>query len=161
VAGVRRGLGLAILLMLASPWGSAAVAQPAGLEPGVHVDPHSPAAKEYALPLAQARKTGGGGSQGARALFGAGIHRRAQVSEKGPRGITRGAERRAGHRVPDQPSNEAATPASATLAGARKQADGTSSGDSLLALLGGGVAVLVVGALAGTILRRRPVRPRR
>ena len=28
------------------------------LEPGVHVDPGSPAAKEYALPLDQARQTG-------------------------------------------------------------------------------------------------------
>ncbi len=51
----------------------------AGLEPGVHVDPGSPAAKEYVIPLTMARQTGAPGSSAgsSAALFGAGI---------GPRG---------------------------------------------------------------------------
>jgi hypothetical protein len=38
---------------------------------GVHVDPHSPVGKEYAIPLSQAR--GGGGSSSGGNLFGSGI----------------------------------------------------------------------------------------
>src|ERR1700730_5707586 len=56
---------------------STALAQAnAGLEPGVHVDPGSPAAKEYALPLNQARQTGSEPSSHTSSegtLFGAGI----------------------------------------------------------------------------------------
>ena len=62
----------------------------AALEPGVHVDPGSPAAKQYALPLNQAREIGHGGAGQAAgtspSLFGAGIgaahsHRAAVTSE--------------------------------------------------------------------------------
>src|SRR4051794_18298133 len=47
----------------------------AGVEPGVHIDPGSPAAKEYALPLSQARQTGAGSTPTASSetSFGAGI----------------------------------------------------------------------------------------
>jgi hypothetical protein len=162
LGGVRSGWVLLVLLLFVLSPGLALAAQPAALEPGVHVDPRSPAAKEYALPLAQARKTGGGGASGGHGLFGAGIRR------LGAEGRRNGARRSSGERLArrgrqgtaTQRSSEAAASASGTLADARKGTAGASGGDSLLALLGGGVAVLVVGVLAGTILRRRPVRPR-
>ncbi len=57
--------------------GTAVVSAPAAARartppavPGLHVDPGSPAGKEYAIPLTQARGVGGGHS-----LFGAGITR--------------------------------------------------------------------------------------
>src|SRR3979490_58238 len=63
------------LTVLAITYSTALAQANAGLEPGVHVDPESPAAKEYALPLNQARQTGAGatpsGSQ--ETPFGAGI----------------------------------------------------------------------------------------
>ena len=73
----------ALLPALAVVLGATIPAAPAGAQPGVHVDPGSPAGKEYALPLDQARREarGGGGSDSGRqksptgrsALFGEGI----------------------------------------------------------------------------------------
>jgi hypothetical protein len=69
---VLAGVVLATLSGLAAP-GAQAVAG------GVHFDPNSPAGKEYALPLAQARNEATGGGQADEAsgtsaqLFGAGI----------------------------------------------------------------------------------------
>lgn len=64
-------------------------AQPAAAQDGVHFDPDSPAGKEYALPLDQAREeASGGGSDGASGerapLFGAGIAGRNSGSEGTP-----------------------------------------------------------------------------
>src|SRR3954469_3314415 len=75
---MRRALvpALAVVLGGATPTAAAAA------EPGVHVDPGSPAGKEYALPLDQAKRDAGagtgqagrpGGSSGRSALFGEGI----------------------------------------------------------------------------------------
>jgi hypothetical protein len=44
-------------------------------QPGVHIDPNSPAAKEYSIPLGQARGGAAGGSGGSSKLFGSGISR--------------------------------------------------------------------------------------
>src|SRR3954471_1665212 len=85
-----RGVGRsAALAALASACIGAWPATASALEPGVHVAPGSPAEKEYALPLNQARQTGGAPSprrhessaprdstsagSGEAALFGAGI----------------------------------------------------------------------------------------
>src|SRR5690349_20643591 len=69
---VRRIMGALAVLASSS---LLLVAPATALEPGVHVDPGSPAAHEYALPLGQARQTGGGSSNGGEngGLFGAGI----------------------------------------------------------------------------------------
>jgi len=163
------------------------------LEPGVHVDPGSPAAKEYALPLSQARQTGSespsqSGSQapsrsvGEGALFGAGI-------KPPPSGgsTPAGTSPRGAH---DQHGRDAHTAGGGGGAGAQASGSGEalgagtggagtvsdlgrelsatalravraqgSTGDgSRLALLGGGVLVLVLGGFGGTVLRhsRRP-----
>src|SRR6266851_1024264 len=77
MGGVGRGVKVAVVALAIG--GSIAPAQAAsGLEPGVHVDPGSPAAKEYALPLNQARQTGATspsqvGTSNESTLFGAGI----------------------------------------------------------------------------------------
>jgi hypothetical protein len=61
-------LAATLLVAVAAPVASAKPAPPTG----VHIDPGSPVAKEYAIPLASAR--GGGGSGNGR-LFGSGITR--------------------------------------------------------------------------------------
>lgn len=66
---------LAAITALATVGGAGA----ARAEPGVHVDPQSPAGVEYAIPLHSGRQPGGHGTTGGRAagssgtLFGAGI----------------------------------------------------------------------------------------
>ncbi|MFZ0386528.1 MAG: hypothetical protein WAL22_12730, partial [Solirubrobacteraceae bacterium] len=62
-----------IVMLIAAP---AAV----GLEPGVHVDPHSPSGTEYSYPLGSTRQQLGGGSSagtsaGSGPLFGVGLGR--------------------------------------------------------------------------------------
>ena len=127
-----------------------------GLEPGVHIDPGSPAAKEYALPLSQARQTGSSPTTGssATAPFGAGIH---------PSGGSGGGSSHGGSSTGSSVSPANASKASTSntrtavpalvLRSANRQA--SSGGDgSILALVGGGVAILVLGGFGGMILRR-------
>jgi len=146
----------------------AASAQAAsGLEPGVHVDPGSPAAKEYALPLNQARGTGSApssqsspqtGSEGT--LFGAGIKPPGSGGPSGGSGVApRGAKGAAGSAgVPAaqgaQAGGSGAQPPlpQAVLRAAREQGSSGVDG-STLALLGGAVAILVLGGFGGTVLR--------
>jgi hypothetical protein len=143
-------------------WGlSAAAAQAAtGLEPGVHVDPGSPAAKEYALPLNQARQTGAGASSSSTSsgpLFGAGIKPPGAggSSHSGSGSGTAKATGRGGAAGPNGANTAARLSAlpSALLRASSSQAS-SGGGGSILALLGGGVAILVLGGLGGMILKR-------
>ena len=130
------------------------------LEPGVHVDPGSPAAHEYALPLGQARSGGGGSSSGSEGttLFGAGI--KPPGGGPGGKGTGHGGKGNGSSAGAGagatSPSATAAPPPPSVLRDAHDH-----SGDgSLLALIGGGVAILVLGGFGGTVLRhRRPPRP--
>jgi hypothetical protein len=154
-----------LALAIGGPIASAQAAT--SLEPGVHVDPGSPAAKEYALPLNQARQTGSTsssqpGSEGS--LFGAGI------KPPGPGGPPH-ARKRGGHGTGAGASQNPATGGGSTTAGASlgsssgseatlsaaalraARAQGPTGDGSLLALLGGGVVVLVLGGFGGTVLR--------
>jgi hypothetical protein len=164
-AGGRRiwgTFGLLALWLALSP-GTAA----AELEPGVHVDPGSPAAKEYVLPLNHARQTGTGPSSGngAAPLFGAGITPPGGGSGGGSGGTTSGGHgARAGTHAAGKSSGShgagGGAPAPlppAVLRDSRPPGASAGSG-SLLALVGGGLAVLVLGAFGGTVLRhsRRP-----
>jgi hypothetical protein len=92
LAAVSRALAGVVLVWLMLP--SAAPAQ----EPGVFVDPDSPAGKEYVIPLEEARRQAagdeqrgagesGGGGGGGQPLFGAGIER---VTDEAPAGGTTG-----------------------------------------------------------------------
>jgi hypothetical protein len=142
------------------------------LEPGVHVDPGSPAAKEYALPLSQARQTGSEPSSHASSegtLFGAGIkppgaggpprnggkrpgpsgRPAAHAPGSGATAATGGGGTGSG--VGPSPLSQPALAEAMLRAG---RAQGSAGGDgSILALLGGGVAVLVLGGFGGTVLR--------
>jgi hypothetical protein len=178
-------LGHALVAMLVAA-GAGPTGQASALEPGVHVDPGSPAAKQYALPLTQARTTGSGatsapkhmaGTTHARAthsepaLFGAGIAPGHSASTSARTHASRsGVERRGGSRErrragahsrhgPAMTTRRAASPASSAQAAApagyaNASAHAPGGSDTLLALLGGGVAVLLVGALGGVILRQ-------
>jgi hypothetical protein len=142
------------------------------LEPGVHVDPGSPAAKEYALPLNQARRTGAAPasheSPPEAALFGAGIKPPGSSGppRSGPGSGGRastgrrisGATRAAGTALSE---SDPGTLPPAVLRAARSQGAGGGA-DSLLVLLGGGVVILVLGGFGGTVLRhnRRPTSSR-
>jgi cytochrome c biogenesis protein CcdA len=138
----------------------------AGLEPGVHIDPGSPAEKQYVLPLSQARQTGAGKSSSSSSgpLFGAGITPpRGGGPTASPGAGPRPSTRRAGSRTAGSASAAGGTSASGPLLPSvvvrTARAQGSSAGSgSLLALIGGGLAILVLGGFGGTVLRhsRRP-----
>jgi hypothetical protein len=159
--GIRVGF-----VMLAVGWIGAFAPAASALEPGVHVDPGSPAAKEYALPLAQARQTGSEPSahtSSESTLFGAGI------KPPGAPGRPSSHSTKAGARAPAGPGATGASgggtelgagpgplsqPALSEAMLRAARAEGSPGGDgSILALLGGGVAILVLGVFGGTVLR--------
>lgn len=128
-----------------------------GLEPGVHVDPGSPAAKEYALPLNQARQIGGGAGQakaGSSTLFGAGIKPPGSGGAKKAEADSGEAQRGARTGASGAISRDPAAPVPAVVLRAARSQSSSSGDRSILALLGGGVAIIVVGALGGTLMRR-------
>lgn len=131
-----------------------------GLDPGVHLDPGSPAAKEYVIPLSQARQIGAEGSSNSSStpLFGAGI------GPRGPGGLSpshSGAGRTSGAANASGPGS-ASRLGSTGIAGRESlpssllASSSRASGDSgsLLALLTGGVAIVILGGLGGAIFRR-------
>jgi hypothetical protein len=154
----------------------------AGLEPGVHADPGSPAAKQYALPLNQARQTGANpaghegpsasheesstgheGPSAARegsstgAPFGAGIHpprtRGYSRSHSHSHSTTSGARRRHTiHRA--SPAGVPGTNAAIRPVALRAATTHTEGGGSLLTLLGGTIAILILVGLGGTLMHR-------
>ena len=140
---------------------------------GVHIDPGSPAAKQYAIPLSQARQIDSGSSSSASSsatAFGAGINPPAPVSSSRSASASRDgrAHRRRSSRVRARKHGKhAATaltpeakPPAAVLQAANTQASSGGGDGSTLALLGGGVLILVLGGLGGTVLRRtRPSGP--
>jgi hypothetical protein len=167
--GLSIGAALALLAVCVS-----LTPAPAGaLEPGVHLDPASPAEKQYVLTLNQARQTGqrsssashspgSGGSSGSASsspLFGSGITPPKGGSSTGAAKPSRATPtRREGGGAAAHPQ---AAPAPVTLPASvlRATRSPDSGGDgSLLALLGGGLAILVIGGFGGTVLRhsRRP-----
>lgn len=145
---------MAAMVVIAVPW-AAGVAPAYGLEPGVHADPGSPAAKEYSLPLSKARQIGANGSskgESATTLFGAGIAPPGgggtHSARKAP-GTTSSSRAGAGRSSALTPSP---SPKLALAASSLRPAG--SGGSSLLALLAGGVLVLAIGALGGSALRQ-------
>ena len=169
VRGVSFAAALVLLTLLcAAPGASAA----ASAEEGVHVNPGSPAAHEYALALTQARHTGSGSasrsatrSERSETPFGDGIKPPASggssKSGAGSAGAGSKAHHRAGHGTPSPgaPATPSGVEAGVPAAVLRAERSRASDGDgSTLALIGGGVAILVLGGFGGTVLRhnRRP-----
>ena len=124
----------------------AAAPAPAGaVEPGVHVDPGSPAGKEYALPLEQARREAAGGAggevsssnsaqRGRSKLFGEGIKKKAGGGGRNAR---------------DRAKRKAGAPARLGV-----PASVSPGGSSTLTDVGIALAVLAAAAAAGFGLRR-------
>lgn len=154
------GVSMAIALAVLAIGFSAVVADAApGLEPGVHADPGSPAAKEYALPLNQARQAGSarkGGSSRV-APFGAGIH---PSGGSGSGSAGKSPRHRAGGKGTSLPaasnvsgsSTRAIIPTAVLRAASERGSSG--GGGSILVLIGGGVAILVLGGFGGMVMRR-------
>jgi len=167
---VRRRCTLTICLVLAALAApGSAYAGGSGLQPGVHLDPGSPASKEYQIPLESARNEASGSGSQAAPLFGAGI-----TPPSGPSSTNTGAgspatRRRAGGRASDRarpaPSRGRRAHASHPAAGTRALLDAPASGSALgqgpagsggwLALIAGGAVVLVLGGGGGLLVRRR------
>lgn len=158
-ARVTRLLSVLALLVVIVVGSAAATASAlAGVDDGVHIDPGSAPATEYALPLDSARDIGSPSGTGETSgdtdarppAFGSGITARPgrSTSGSGPGG---GTGNTAGN-----PSNSAGSDGDG--AGGRAPAptsSGDGSGDPLRYSLGGGIVVLVAGGLVALTLRRR------
>jgi hypothetical protein len=157
-----RAVVAALSVLLALP--VAAQAQ----EPGVFVDPDSPAGTEYEIPLEAARRDGapdaerrGGGGQAAPPLFGQGIRRAPNAAAAGAGGSTGGgdpSEGRNGDRGAGKAAEGEALGAQET---SRERRHGSIAVEAAArggsdALLTAGIAgtVLAVGLLVGFGLRR-------
>jgi hypothetical protein len=148
--------GFALLgLILASPV--------AAQEPGVHVDPNSPAGKEYAIPIDQARRqaegasagNGSHGSSGSAPLFGAGISSRAGGSSSSSGSGKSGAGAAGSTKTRTEGSRKSdgarSAGANARLAGAAAADTGSSATFLTAAVV---AAVLLAGGLIGLVLHR-------
>lgn len=159
---------------LAAIWAglSLAMAPPAiAAGNGVHVDPGSPAGKQYAIPIPTARSEAAGG-QGATGsanppLFGVGVTpggaaASAGASSGGATTGTRAARKTGGRfngrRGAGAASTRQAKQSGAQAAGVRARDAASQSnavgGTSWLPLLGGGALVLLIGGGGGFLLRR-------
>jgi hypothetical protein len=129
------------------------VAPSAASAGAVHFDPNSPAGKEYALPLAQARNeaAGRGGSAGASAtsapLFGAGISRSHSGSER--------ISGRGGDAVSQQAGDERRSARRESAAGAGLGARLSGAGSEYPPTSGAGLVAVIVllGGALGLALR--------
>lgn len=158
---------LTVFLALVATAGMASAASPGN---GVHVDPGSPAGKQYAFPISAARgetATGHGSSSAVSApMFGAGV----TPSAGAPAASTAAATGVAAHRVYSTRRHSVSTarhhrrrplnrgtsgpPLALASIGRREQSSAVGS-TSWLPLLIGGALVLVVGGGGGFLVRRR------
>jgi hypothetical protein len=151
----------ALVLLAATP--GTALAGTTKLQPGVHIDPGSPAAKQYQIPINSARSETAGKSKSNSSsppLFGQGVTPSggsgsggASGSGSGGHSATHRNHPRAtakGHRAKTStPTPVSGTPASAP------STSGSSGNSAWLALAAGGVLVLLLGGGGGLVLRRR------
>jgi hypothetical protein len=147
LARIRWAVGSAVLLLILAGGAGDAIAQ----DDGVHVDPKTPAGKEYALPLDSARRDAAGGADtgstsGAAPLFGAGISRRdAQGTGKG------GQKRSANGTEDNGAATDGETSSSKTVAAAVAKNGTGLSGGLLTGLIA--LGVLLIGGIVGLSLR--------
>jgi hypothetical protein len=143
---------------------------------GVHVDPGSPAGKQYQLPVSSARgeASGGGGSTSSAApLFGVGItpsgpagpgaatgSTATSTTHPSARSVTSRATARAATALARKLRTQSKAHASAAILPAYYPADTSAGGSGWLALVGGGALVLVLGGGVGLLVRRRVLNSR-
>jgi hypothetical protein len=129
---------------------------------GVFVDPDSPSGKEYAIPLESARRQAdpqapsghaGGPAAAPATLFGEGV---VSPSSTGGKSSSDEGGKRAGKRgsTVAEPDTDSATRDIVKIAASRPGAPDGGIGTPAL-VLGLGILVLLVGALAGVLIRRR------
>ena len=165
---------LATAVLLAAGSADAWAAAPT-VAPGVHIDPGSPVAKEYAIPLSQAR---GSNSSGSGQLFGKGITRAPSTAErnsapvnppvpaaavpvaviptKQPRGRARPASgsRRPRVHPSTRPAAHASHAAAATAPQLAPAARPPGGGAGIVWMLGVAALVLALGGLGRVALSR-------
>lgn len=155
----------------------AAAGAAAGPAPGVHVDPGSPVAKEYAIPLGAARGNGTPGDPTTGQLFGAGITRAVRPGS-GTRVPAAGSSsstattststaptsssaqavlrhRRSGRRLKHAGHRRAGAPTERPLTPQAAIGTSSSSGTGITWMLGVAILVLAVGGLGGAAIARR------
>ena len=157
----RRTFSAAVGLALLAPVPAAAQSD------GVFVDPDSPTAKQYAIPLESARRQAdpdgdgqvappGGRPPGTdpAALFGEGIASasRAGKSSKSKRSGSKSDSKAGGTASDGASSSGSKDPVQAAVSNPGAPSGGV--GSTLLIAAGGGL-VLLIGGLAGFVLRRR------
>ncbi|MHB8689931.1 MAG: hypothetical protein ACYDHH_01670 [Solirubrobacteraceae bacterium] len=162
-------VGLAVLLLCLP---QTALAGSIGLSPGVHVDPGSPTAKEYAIPLGAARGNGSPGLPSTGPLFGQGITHAdtassatgsssaASSSSQTGHASTSSHRHRVGkrsHRRPRRHRLSGGTAASRHVPPPPQNVIGTNSNSStgITWMLGAAVLVLLLGGIGGAALARR------
>ncbi len=142
----------------------AAAVPAAAQEDGVFVDPDSPAGKEYASPLEQARRDaaggggagGGGGSSGGSAgqpLFGVGIARAGETMNQGS-GKGSGRDGAAAAKASGGDDSARARDLAPNARSSAAIEAAASEGSDALLSVGVAAAVLAAGLLAGFGLRR-------
>jgi hypothetical protein len=159
---MRRRMISATVLLALTP--GTALAAGGSLQPGVHVDPGSPAGKQYQIPIAAARGETSSGHGSANSsnppLFGAGITAASQTPARSTAaGASTGSARahraaRAHHRRDGSGASKLPTGATPADIGA-----GPAGDRGWLALAAGGFLVLLLGG-AGTLVLRRQTRSR-
>jgi hypothetical protein len=136
---------LALALVLALP--ATAQAQ----ERGVHVDPDSPAGKEYAIPIDKARRDASGGGSTPFRSAPAGAAPMVTAAPLFGQGIKRQPPKKRARRRATAPRTRPRAPAGAALVSQPLTAlDGTSAGGWTAGIIAG---VILAGALLGLSLR--------
>jgi len=158
---MSRSLSVLVLsLMLALTWPALSATAVAQLKDGVHVDPDSAPAKEYALPLDSARGAAGTSVSGESPktpagapapAFGSGITPKADSTTSGSRSSGRSTRPNANRSGSGSGTSTDETAADRTVPTGAEGA----GGNPILYSLGGVLAVLVAGGLVALTLRRR------
>lgn len=161
-----RGFALSATLLVGALVPAQAVAGSTQLPPGVHVDPGSPAGKEYSIPTTDARSQAAGtqppgpGQQKPPA-FGAG------VTPSSTGGASHPSSGGNGHTSAQRPATSGSRGTRPRLQHRNRPilapssyqrsavGSGGAGGNAWLALAGGGGLVLVLGGAGGLALRRR------
>ena len=171
---MRTFLAAALIGLVALVTSPAALAARPSLQSGVHVDPGSPAGKEYQIPLSGARNETAGGAQsgsGNPPLFGVGVTPggpSAGASDGAPAATSDSGLARSAHhgsrsraRVIESSVSPAAQSQSLPAVGSPAVAttsSGGPGGSGWIPLVGGGLLVLVLGGGGGLVLRQRALR---
>lgn len=144
-------------ILLAAGAHSALGAQPRQVAPGVFADPGTPAGKQYALQLQQARGTGASppsSSQPDAQRFGAGIaSSRESPTQPAARPAT---SNNASASKPVHPSvGGTTTTPGAPEAGLSVRSGSGGGGGGTVALVGGAALILVISGMGALLVRRR------